>query len=278
MRCRSFARLAALVLSLAATAALASPGATRTQIVQRLERQLPGLGPADFALGSAAFDDALRAQIEQHSTAGEAVLDAGARLWKRKFRDGRSLAACFPNGGRYVAVAYPQYHTRLKLVVTLEMAVNQCLKSHREPLLESSDPATMGAVTAYLRSLADGRKITVRVPPAALASFEQGQRLYFSRLGQLNFACASCHLQGAGKHYGDTALSPAVGQATHWPVIRDTVPVSLQGQIRECLERMGAAPFPAGSEELNNLEYFLTYLSNGLPIRANAWRPSRSAR
>jgi hypothetical protein len=36
---------------------------------------------------------------------------------------------------------------------------------------------------------------------------------------------------------------------------------------------MGAAPFPGGSEELNDLEYFLTYLSNGLAIRANAWRP-----
>jgi hypothetical protein len=43
--------------------------------------------------------------------------------------------------------------------------------------------------------------------------------------------------------------------------------------MRECLELMGAAPFPAGSEELNNIEYFLSYLSNGYAIQANAWRP-----
>ena len=36
---------------------------------------------------------------------------------------------------------------------------------------------------------------------------------------------------------------------------------------------MGAAPFAAGSEELNHLEYFLTYLSNGLALKANPWRP-----
>ena len=69
------------------------------------------------------------------------------------------------------------------------------------------------------------------------------------------------------------SLSPAIGQATHWPILRGGVPVTLQARIRECLELMGAAPFPAGSDELNNLEYFLTYLSNGLPLRANPRRP-----
>jgi sulfur-oxidizing protein SoxA len=277
MRCPSLARLAAIACSLAAVAAIAAPSADRDQVRERLQALLPGMSPADFALGSAAFDEGLRAQIEQNAGAASPVLEEGARIWKRKFRDGRSLASCFPNGGRRIAGAYPQFHPRLKLVMTLEMAINQCLKIHREALLETADPKTMGAVTAYLRSLSDGRRIAVRVPAGAQASFEQGRRFYFSRLGQRNFACASCHVQGAGKRYADAALSPAIGQATHWPVIRDGMAVSLQGQIRECLERMGAAPFPAGSEELNNLEYFLTYLSNGLAIKANAWRAPRAA-
>jgi sulfur-oxidizing protein SoxA len=128
-------------------------------------------------------------------------------------------------------------------------------------------------VTAYLRSLSDGQKFAVRVPAAAEERFEQGRRLYFTRLGQKNFACASCHLQGAGRRFTDTALSPVIGQATHWPVIRGESPVTLQARIRECLELMGAAPFAAGSDELNHLEYFLTFLSNGLALKANAWRP-----
>jgi sulfur-oxidizing protein SoxA len=110
------------------------------------------------------------------------------------------------------------------------------------------------------------------VPAAAEERFEQGRRLYHSRMGQRNFACASCHVQGAGRRYGEVPLSPAIGQATHWPVIRDGKPVTLQVRIRECLELMGAAPFPAGSEELNHLEYYLTYLSNGQPLKANVWR------
>lgn len=275
MRFRSaLVRLAGAAAACAALAAGgARPDAAREEIAAALATRLPGLTPAEYALGSAAFDPELRRLMDENAGAGAAVLAAGKALWTRKFKNGRTLAGCFPNAGRRVAGAYPQFDPRVKRVVTLEMAINQCLKAHGQALYEHADPATMGAVTAYLRSLAAGQKIRVRVPAAAEDRFEQGRRLYTSRLGQRNFACASCHVQGAGKRYVDSPLSPAIGQATHWPAIRKGAPVSLQERMRECLELMGAAPFPAGSEELNNLEYFLTYLSNGLAIAPNAWRP-----
>ena len=130
----------------------------------------------------------------------------------------------------------------------------------------------MGAVIAYVRSLSNGQKIAVRVPDAAKARLEQGRRLYSTRMGQRNFACASCHVQGAGKHYEDSVLSAAASQAPQWPLVRNGVAVTAQARMRECLERMGAAPFAAGSDELNQVEYYLTSLANGQPIRANAWR------
>lgn len=264
--------LAAASALVASLAFAAPPAAVREEIVGRLQQQLPGVPLAEYALGAATFDAELRERVGQNAAAGDEVVAAGKVLWTAKFKDGRTLSGCFPNGGRRVAAAYPQYNAKLKLVVTLEMAINQCLKAHKETLYEPTDPATMGQVVAYLRSLADGRKVAVRVPPKAEARFEQGRRMYFSRMGQRNYACASCHLQGAGKRYGEVPLSAAVGQATHWPVIRDGKAVTLQARMRECLEVMGAAPFPAGSEELNHLEYFLTYLSNDLPIKSNPWR------
>lgn len=272
MRCPEALRIVAAAASLAAGCAFASPGAVKADIEARLHAQLPGLESRDYALGSAAFDAELRAREDAHADAAKAIVARGAALWKRKFKDGRSLASCFPNGGRRVAAAYPQYHPRLKLVFTLEMAINQCLKTHHEPLLDYTDPQTMGAITAYVRSLSNGQRIRVRVPTAAEVHFEDGRRMYFSRMGQRNFACASCHVVAAGKRYGEVPLSPAIGQAARWPFIRGDEALTLQAQIRACLERMGAAPFPAGSEELNDLEYFLTYLSNGLPLTPNRWR------
>lgn len=251
-----FRNVAALTLLLAATCALAAPEAVRKDIVDRLQGQLAEPAAAEEVAPDAA-----------------AVVAAGKKLWTAKFRDKASLAGCFPNGGRRIAAGYPQYDARVKRVVTLEMAINQCRKSHGEALYEPADPATMGAVTAYARSLSNNLKMAVRVPAAAAARFEQGRRMYFTRMGQRNFACASCHVQDAGKRYDGVALSPVIGQATHWPEIRDGAPVTLQTRVRECLELMGAAPFAAGSEELNDIEYFLSYLSNGLPLKANVARP-----
>jgi sulfur-oxidizing protein SoxA len=277
MRSRSARALIAAALVLAAGMCLASPEKVKGEIAARLQRNLPDLAAGDYALGAAAFDPELRASVDENAAAGAAVVEAGRKLWNAKFANGRTLAACFPNGGRRIAANYPQYDSRLKRVVTLEMAVNQCRKTHGEALYDTAEAQTMGAVTAYLRSLSNGQKLAVRVPAAAEPRFEQGRRLYFTRLGQRNFACASCHVQGAGRRFTDTPLSPAIGQATHWPVVRDGSALTLQARIRECLELMGAAPFAAGSEELNHLEYFLAYLSNGLPLKANVWRPKRDS-
>ena len=233
-------------------------------------RALPALEAADGAEPAAAQPPG-----EAEAT-GAGVIEAGRKLWSARFKDGRSLATCFPNAGRRVAARYPQYDARLKRVVTLEMAINQCRKAHRETLYEPADPETMGAVIAYVRSLSDGEKVNVRVPQAAQAAYDQGKRLYFTRMGQRNFACASCHIKGAGRYYGDTLLSTAAGQAARAPFIRGGAAITLQARMRECLARMGVAPFPAGSDELNAIEYFLTYLSNGALIKANAPRPPAS--
>jgi L-cysteine S-thiosulfotransferase len=268
-----FPRLAALALSFAATCALAAPEAVRKDLVDRLQKQLPDLSGAEYVQGSAAFDDALRSRIEENSGDATAVIAVGQKLWTAKFKDGRSIAGCFPNGGRRIAQNYPQYDARQKRVVTLEFAINQCRRAHGEAIFDPADPATMGAALAYVRSLSNGQKIAVRVPAAAEPRFEEGRRMYFTRMGQRNYACASCHLQSAGKRFDGMPLSPVIGQATHWPEIRDGAALTMQARIRECLDLMGAAPFPAGSDELNHLEYFISYLSNGLPLKANPWRP-----
>jgi len=252
-----------------ALASLASHGAAedvRQSLAARIEKQLAA------AAAVAPAEAAPQAPASTPPVAGPSPVERGKALWVRRFKDGKWLASCYPNGGRRIAASYPLYDGRLKRVVTLEMSINQCLKVHREPLLEATDPQTMGALTAYLRSLADGRKVAVRVPAAAEPRFEQGRRLYFTRFGQRNFACASCHVQNAGRIYADQVLSGAVGQAARWPFIRAGQAITLQGQIRDCLDRMGAAPFGPGSDEMGDLEYFLTYLSLGQPLQPNTQR------
>jgi sulfur-oxidizing protein SoxA len=132
----------------------------------------------------------------------------------------------------------------------------------------------MGVLTSYARSLSDGMRINVRVNgPGARAKYEQGKAFYYRRIGQLNLACASCHVAYAGHYFRDELLSPAVGQPAHFPVFRGAENLhTLHMRYQRCMEAMRAVPLPAGSETLNNLEYFHSYLSNGVPLKASVFR------
>jgi sulfur-oxidizing protein SoxA len=59
----------------------------------------------------------------------------------------------------------------------------------------------------------------------------------------------------------------------HWPVFRggDTL-VTLQQRYDGCYKQVRAVPPAQGGAALNNLEYFHSYLSNGLPMKASVFR------
>jgi len=116
--------------------------------------------------------------------------------------------------------------------------------------------------------------MNVRVEgPKAAAAYEDGKKTFYSRRGQLNFACASCHVQNAGVRLRSELVSPAVGHAGHWPVFRggDTL-MTLQQRYDDCFRRVRAVPPAPGSATMNNLEYFHSALSNGLPMKASVFR------
>jgi sulfur-oxidizing protein SoxA len=244
-------------------------------MIKALQKRLPGSNPLDWSNGGGVYDAGVIAVPlnAENATNLADILAIGKKRWEQKFADGKSLANCFPNGGKRIASTYPQFDLGGKQVVTFEGAINRCLQLHREPMI---DPARadqyaelMGPLSAYARSLSDGQKLGVRVANSgALDRYEAGRRLFHQRIGQQDFACASCHVQHAGSTYGEVGLAPAVGQAATWPRVEAGGRVrTLQAQFQRCMARSGAVPFEIASDELNNLELYLSYLSNGLVLR-----------
>ena len=80
-------------------------------------------------------------------------------------------------------------------------------------------------------------------------------------------------MQNAGNRLRSEVISPAVGQAVHWPVFRggDNL-VTLQQRYDGCFKQVRAVSPPQGGETMNNLEYFHSALSNGLPMKASVFR------
>ena len=267
--------LAGNALSAPPASLVATPEQERLAMIQALQMRLPGTSPIDWSNGGAAFEHSVTAVPlnADNATNLADILAIGKKRWEQKFADRKSLANCFPNGGKRVAASYPQFDIAGKQVVTFEGAINRCLQLHREPTIDTANAtnyaAVMGPLSAYARSLSDGQRLTVRLAnQGARDRFDAGRRLFHQRIGQQNFACASCHVQHAGSTYGEGGLAPAVGQAVTWPRVQPGGTVrTLQAQFQRCMTRSGAVPFELASEEFNNLEYYLAYLSNSLPLR-----------
>jgi sulfur-oxidizing protein SoxA len=254
----------------------ASPEEDRTAFIALYREKFPELPLERYVDGALMLSSDAKAQFDSimEFPPFQGDIDRGRNLWEAPFRSGKSFSGCFARGGRNIAGDYPYYDPASDKVVTLEMDINRCLRDNGETQYQFNDKATMGTVTAYARTLSDGMNVNVRVEGAgALAKYELGKKIYFTRMGQYNFACASCHMANAGKILRTEILSPTIGQTTHWPVFRAGDNLNtLHMRYRRCMEQMRATAFAAGSEELNNLEYFQSYLSNGLPMRASVYR------
>jgi sulfur-oxidizing protein SoxA len=262
-------------LSLGAVNAHATPEGDRKALLAMYKERFPKLKTQDYVYGALALNPDAKDQYESIMMFPPFVndVDEGRVLWEKPFKNGKTFAGCFPNGGKNVAGKYPYFDDAAGKVVTFENAINACLKANGEPEFKYGS-REMGLVTSWAKSLSDGMKIDVKVKgPAALAAYEQGKAFYYQRRGQLNFSCATCHVDNGGKFIRSEQLSPMVGQAAHWPEFRaGTELVTLQGRFRQCNKQVRAEPLEFNSEAYNNLEYYLTYMSNGLPMQTPVFR------
>lgn len=276
LRWAALVSLSAIAFGSVALNAETDPEHDRLGFVELYQKKFPDRLLSDYVYGALMLSEDAKQQYDSimEWPPFAPVIDAGKAMWEKPFKNGKTYADCFPNGGKMVAGDYPKYDTKLGKIVNFEMAINQCLIANDETPLKISDMKTMGVLMSYARTLSDGMNMNVKVDsPAALEKFEAGKRFFYARRGQLNFACASCHMQNAGNTLRTEILSPTVGQATHWPVFRGGDNLNtIQARYKRCLEQIRAVPLEQGGEDFNNLEYFHSYLSNGLPLKASVYR------
>lgn len=269
------AGMASLGIALGATSVQASPEQDRQDLVKYYTSKYPNIKIEDYVYGALAFDPDSKAQYDaiMEFPPFESDLDKGRKMWEAPFKNGKTYADCLPNGGKMIAGNYPLFDEAKGKVVTLQDALNNCRTANGEEAYKLNDMKTMGLLTAYMRTLSDGMLMNIKVEgPKAAAAYEDGKKAFYSRKGQLNFACANCHVQNAGVRLRSELISPAIGHAVHWPVFRggDTL-VTLQQRYDGCFKQVRAVPPAPGSAMMNDLEYFHSALSNGLPMKASVF-------
>lgn len=235
--------------------------------------RFPELSMADLSFGSYNFNEDKRSQYNDimEFPPFEVAIEEGKELYEKPFTNGKRYADCLPNKGIGIAQLYPKFDTQSGKVKTLPGIINECREQNGEKPLNVLK-GELVKLLAYLVDTSRGKPVAIEVPndPRAIAAYEQGKEIYFSRRGPREFACYHCHWEASGQRIRGNELSPAVGQAANFPVYRSKWGEigTIQRRYKGCMNNIGAVPLKEQSEAMNNLEYFHTFLSNGVPMNA----------
>ncbi|QKT04371.1 sulfur oxidation c-type cytochrome SoxA [Ectothiorhodospiraceae bacterium 2226] len=249
------------------------PGATPAEDVEIIQNyfrnKFPDVPMEEYSNGLYALFPIARGewQMIEEFPPYEPFIEEGEQLFNTPFANGKTYLDCF--GATDVADQYPKWDAERGEVVTLGYAINLCREANGEkPLNTNRGPLV--SIEAYMAYQVRGRPMNVQVPndPAALAAYNEGKEYYFTRRGQLNFACYHCHFEPAGQSLRTNNLGPALGQTTHMPKYRSKWGEmgSLHRRYTGCHNQVRAKPPGSQSETFRNLEFFHAHMSNGLPL------------
>lgn len=258
------------VTAIAPSALAATPEEDRQAFSNLMTKKFPGVPLQEYANGVYSIDSVGRDNWEaiEEFPPYELFIDAGEEMWNTKFKNGKSYTSCF--GSPVIAQNYPQWDKKQQKVVTLPLALNQCRTANGEKPLKYKK-GSINNILSYVASQSRGQVTNVVIPkdqPGALKAYEEGKKFYYTRRGQLNLSCANCHLGLTGQVIRTEVISPPLGHTTHFPVYRSkwgTVG-TLHRRITGCNKQVRAKPFKAQGKQYRNLEYFLTYMSNGIEL------------
>ena len=199
------------------------PAADAKAFQKYFTEKFPKLKPEDFVNGPYSMNEDMHRQwVEKEEFPPyEFSLDMGKEMFAKPFKNGKSYADCFAESGIGVRQNYPYFDEKEGKVVTLELALNRCREANGEPPF-SYVKDEMAALTAYMAFTSRGKPFDIKIPndPRALEAFETGKQYFYTRRGQLNFSCASCHVQNPGERIRAEILAPALGILNAMPIYR----------------------------------------------------------
>lgn len=171
------------------------------------------------------------------------------------------------------AVSFPKMSADQKTLINLEDQIGRCLQRSSKSItsqekLGSEDERVL-ALSAALHDAAKGLQIAVEpLEPY----YNNGKRIYATRMGRINLACMHCHDEKVGVNMRADVISQA--RPTGFPIYRMSWQTlgSIDRRLRACYSGVQAVIPPPGSPELRDLELFLMVRSNGMPIEGPSIR------
>lgn len=216
-------------------------------------------------------------QMDSFANPGMLAVEQGGEIWNTvEGTEGKSCASCHDDAAvsmKDVGATYPKWDPDTEKPINIEQRINQCRTENMGAEAYPFDKGGQKPMTAFIKNQSLGAPLQMSLVEGEMQEWwERGKDVYYTRTGQLDLSCASCHEQNNGNYIRADHLSQ--GNVNGFPTYRlkQSALVSLHNRFRGCI-RDTRAEFPeAFSDELMALEVYVTWRGTGLAVETPAVR------
>jgi sulfur-oxidizing protein SoxA len=277
----------------AATAAVAASGLALVANAEPVDEELVIDGEIQMVTRTKApeghpFDEVLSGWLfrtpetrdlerDTFTNPGMLYVERGEEIWNTvEGAAGKSCASCHGDASESMASvgsSFPKWDADAKRPINVELQIDKCRVNNMQAEAYKFDSAEQKALTTFIKHQSLGKPMQIDLSQGELQSWwERGKETYYTRTGQLNLSCASCHEENNGRYIRADHLSQ--GNVNGFPTYRlkQANMVSLHNRFRGCI-RDTRAEFPGPfSDELMALEVYTTWRGTGLSVETPAVR------
>ncbi|MCA0869906.1 sulfur oxidation c-type cytochrome SoxA [Seohaeicola saemankumensis] len=220
-------------------------------------------------------DETQAMEADDFDNPGMVFVEKALGAWETaEGSEGKSCADCHGavEDMAGVKATYPKWNEEAGGVRTLQMQMNACRTERMGAEAWKYDAGAAIEMEAMLSSVSRGMPVNVAIDGPAQATWEKGKELYYTRTGQLDLSCASCHEENYGNMIRADHLSQ--GQINGFPTYRlkNAKLNGVHSRFKGCIRDTRAETYSPGSDEFVALELYVTSRGNGLSVEGPSVR------
>ena len=220
-------------------------------------------------------DETQSLQLDDFDNPGMIFVDQGMDQWNEVAGSaGKSCATCHegPESMTGVRAVYPKWNEEAGEVRTLAMQINDCRTNSMGAEPYGYTSGAMANMEALISVQSRGMPVNVAIDGPVAEAYEMGKELYYTRTGQLEMSCATCHEQNYGNHIRADHLSQ--GQINGFPTYRlkNAKLNTVHARFKGCVRDTRAETYSPGSAEFIALELYVASRGNGLSVEGPSVR------
>ena len=218
-------------------------------------------------------DETQALQIDDFDNPAFVFVDQALDLWdKVDGTEAKACSSCHEDVADFAGLRASMPRVEDGAIVTMENLINECRTDRMGAEPWEWSKGNMTAMTALIGLQSRGMPVNVKIDGEAAPFWEQGKELYYTRVGQLDMACANCHEDNYGNMIRADHLSQ--GQINGFPAYRlkNAKLNSSHGRFKGCMKNIRATPFKEGGPEFKALELYLASRGQGLSVETPSVR------